>query len=248
MKLIIPALCLLLSVTGSTQSPDTIRVRDNKLKTSRLRTGTHDYVVFLEDSLGNRSRMSIWTRDLQYETIYGEEMIVVRQRWHSDDSMSKRNLVSYSRKKTFEPVFQKAGSKIGIDAFNFYGDKITGADTVPGSRNKKFSIVQQEPAFNWELDLEMLSTLPYAKGKSFVLPFYQPGSQRPAKFYTYAVTGTRIIETWNGSKEDCWVLEVIYNPDTKSRAEFFISRKSYDVLKMREVSGRIVRYKVKMGA
>ena len=52
----------------------------------------------------------------------------------------------------------------------------------------------------------------------------------------------------NGKNEDCWKLEITYDTAANTRAIFYISKQTHDILKMEEWIGKNrKRYKVKLG-
>lgn len=248
MKLTLILFVLTFASASYAQKVDTLRVLDNRLQIDKLREGTHDFITYFEDSTGTKIRASVWSRSIQFTTLNGEPVVLIKQQWHSDDTLNRRSVVSYVKRKNFQPIYHYTSSKrSGVEAYKFLNDKITGVDTVIQSKNKTFNQPLTVPTLNWELDLETFVTLPYAKGKVFALNFYHPGSTVSVpQYYIYTVTGSEELLLLNGKKEDCWKLEINYTPTSK--ATFYISKKTQDVLKMSETLGKgFTRYKVKIG-
>jgi hypothetical protein len=240
---------LLCSIPAFTQEKiDTIHLSDNRLQTKWLRPGKHSYLVFFEDSSGRKSRFSLWERNISFEKINRQDIILINQEWMSNDSMGSRKVISHIDRKSFSPVYHHTWSpRAGIQAYQFTQGIVKGVDSVTASTNKYFSISSSEPTLNWELDLETFSLLPYEEGKTFALNFYHPGSKTIPKFYNYKVTGSEKLTLLNGQLEDCWLLSIVYDEARNSKATFYISKKTQDVLKMVEHIGKNKRYKVKMG-
>ncbi len=136
----------------------------------------------------------------------------------------------------------------GVEAFDFYPDKIVGSDTVTNNTKKGFSLKLGKPTLNWELDIETFGLLPLANNKTFAINFYHPGSKsaEPAA-YQYKVIGEETLKGIDGSTIPCWKIKIDYSrfaPD--SWAVFYIGKKSKEMVKMEEQFGAGVRYKVKL--
>ncbi len=68
---------------------------------------------------------------------------------------------------------------------------------------------------NWHSDLIVFTMLPYKNGRSFLMPFYDPGFGEPAN-EIYSVIGSEILVEHDGEKTDCWILNLDFtsNPAT----------------------------------
>lgn len=249
MKHIILTLLLLgtfmvLSTTSNAQI-DTISLKTNDLITANLKPGKHQYLV----TFGNAKKKkftgsSVWSRDVKYGTLNGEDVIIIEQQWYMSDTTFNRQVYSVSRKKDFSPIFHKTKGKSGIEAFNFNGRKVVGADSVQNNVKLDTNVDADPSTLNWELDLEVFSILPYKKeGQRFIISFYHPGSKTLPKYYEYAVVGSEEIEIAGQKATDCWKLKIDYSPT--SAATFWIAKKTREVLKMQETFGSGFRYKIK---
>ncbi|MBL6449594.1 hypothetical protein JMN32_25005 [Fulvivirga sp. 29W222] len=97
-------------------------------------------------------------------------------------------------------------------------------------------------SFNWEMDMETFSMLPFEKDKTFAVNFYHPGSKSLPEYYLYAVNRSEEIE-FNGKKYDCWVLRIDYTSGN-GHTEFWIDKNTKRTMKMKEVYKDILRIKV----
>lgn len=236
---------LMLISQDSVAQIDTINLKTNDLVVANLKPGKYQYLV----TFGNAKKKkftgsSVWSREVKFETINGQEAIVIEQQWYMSDTTFNRQVYSVSRKKDFSSVFHKTKGKGGIEAFNFTGSKIVGADSVANNVKFDTNVDANYSTLNWELDLEVFSILPYKKeGQRFIISFYHPGGKTPPKYYEYAVVGSEKIEIAGEKPADCWMLKIDYSPT--SSATFWISKKTHEVLKMQETFGSGFRYKIK---
>jgi hypothetical protein len=125
--------------------------------------------------------------------------------------------------------------------FNFSPTAIS-APAGDTADNKGFTISLQQPTFNWELDMETFSMLPFAKGKTFAINFYHPGSTVGPKFYRYTVEGEEKLESMQGKKIDCWKLTCYY--DGANYSTWWIDKHTCTVVKMKERYNGRFRYKL----
>jgi hypothetical protein len=237
---------LLLVVFNSRAQIDTLYAVDRNTIAQTLRETTDQYMVFIQlNSMPKQTMTSLWSRSVRFKTIGGRDVVEIEQKWFASDSASYRYIYSLVDKQTFLPLYHKVRSqRTGIEAFDFYADKIVGSDTVPNNARRGFTMNLKSPALNWELDLETLGLLPLAKGKSYWISFYHPGGREGQKLYEYKVIGDEVLTIGNNTKVACWKLRISYNE--KSWATFFISKKTKEVIKMEESFGAGMRYKVKL--
>ena len=227
---------------------DTIRIHQGDLQMQWLRAGKNEYLVYMEDTAGQKSRLSLWERHVAFDHIDGQDVIRITQTWYADDSLGRRKLTSLVSRTNFAPLYHHTWHPpAGVQAFQFGANSITGVDSVAASTNKTFSLPLTTPTLNWELDLETFATLPLAEGKRFAINFYHPGGRTAPQYYLYTVTGSQALRLMNGQPVDCWKLEIAYDATGQNRGVFYISKQTHDVLKMEEVFGNRKRYKVKLG-
>ncbi len=244
----------MLVVCFSVSAQDTVWVDASKVNTQFLKEGVNRYLVYFKMSKdAARSRPQFWTRTISFENYQGRDAIVVKQEWEDRDSVV-HTVKSVCDKKTFAPLYQESWWKQrGTGVFDFLNktarlndQPLTDADTA---RNRKtawlaFQKASTQYVLNWHLDLEVFPLLPYAKGKTFMIPFYDPGFSAP-KHEAYTVTSSGQLEGYDNQKVDCWLL----THEAKGYKEvFWISKKTHEVLKLENEIGKDrARYKIKLG-
>jgi hypothetical protein len=243
-KIILVAI-MCLSVTHAFAQIDTINIAKNDLTMSQLKEGVHQYLVFFENAKKKKILSYwLWTREVKFSKLNNEPVIEINQKWHSSDTAYYREVYSVSRQRNFSPLFHLVKSPKGREGFMFTDTEVSAADTVKENKIKDLKKTLETPTLNWELDLEIFSTLPFKKeGQRFMINFYHPGGSEP-KYYEYKVIGSEKIAVADSDKIDCWKLQIEYNAD--SWAIFWISKKSKEVLKMQESYKGNYRYKVKL--
>ncbi len=234
---------LMSNIEGFSQI-DTININTHDLQMKHLKEGKNKYLVYIERPDGVVMDMSIWEREIVFSKFKNEQSINIIQNWKNQDTAKTRYIYSINKRENFEPLYHYAKSGTGkIDAFNFASNKIVAADSVTNNSKADFKVDLQTATLNWELDLEVFQTLPFAEGKTFRINFYHPGSKSLPKYYEYKVEGQETLTTVNNKSIDCWLLKIEYAP--KSSATFWINKTTRDVVKMTEVFNQIKRYKVK---
>ncbi len=236
---------LLISQSTAFAQIDTIRVQNGDLNMHQLEEGTSQYLVYLELPNGRLLDASIWERTVIFQDFKGTEALVVTQTWKNQNPEKVKTLYSVNDAENFSPIFHKTQDKETLNAFDFYEDKIVGSDTVEGIANSDFSLDIEEIPLNWELDMEILSTLPYSSGKEFYINFYHPGSETGPKYYKYEVVREETLLSINNMEIDTWVLKIEYS--AQNHAEFWISKDSYQFIQMIESAGPMKRYKKLLG-
>jgi hypothetical protein len=161
-----PALILILSLLllwqVSLAQVDTIRLTTNDLLIKQLQPGLHQYIVYFEITAKKKIiDPMLWNRRINFTEVNGKKVIEITQHWYSADTLMNRSLYSLNERETFAPIFHYTKSTRGIEAFDFEEKKIRGSDTVTNNSKKDFVIAVSVPTLNWELDLEVFSTLPY---------------------------------------------------------------------------------------
>ena len=218
------------------------------LNKSNYKEGARQYLVYFKDKGSDAAKwLSLWTRSTDFVERDGQTLVEIKQVWRSDDPRFQRELYSLNRVEDFSPVFHmtKHGAEDVISAYNFSDVNITGASDVEGNAKADFQIGKQPNTLNWELDMETFALLPLAKGKVFHINFYHPGSSTPPKAYDYKVIGEDVLSDFTGRDIKTWMLKINYS-DTDN-AIFWIDQKNGEMVKMEEVFGEMLRYKVRLG-
>jgi len=226
---------------------DTINFSSNKLKTAQLQLGLKQYLVYLQQPAKKKKlHLSLWTRDVRLKKENQGNHFIITQKWYSVDTAGYRSIYSVNRADNFAPVYHAETIGNQIKAFNWFADRITGADTVTDNKQKDFKLTLNQPCFNWNLDIETLEMLPLAAGKKFVLRLYDAGSGKP-DFILYQVAGEEMLTTLDNRKVDCWKLLLSGDHGQVHYTQtFWISKKDHEfLLEIDEING-MNRYKVKL--
>ena len=236
-------LVLLICNLGISQN-DKINILENDLVMNQLKETQNKYLVYIEGPDGSIMDMAVWERNVSFGYFNNEEVINIEQKWKNQDKAKTRSIFSISKRKNFQPLYHYAASGKGaVEAYDFKETKIIGSDSIATNTKKDFILDLTEPTLNWELDMEIFQTLPFALHKAFDINFYHPGSKTPPSIYTYTVVDEKETTLANGMTTDCWLLKIDY--DEKNNAVFWIDKNTKEVIKMKEVFGQITRYKVK---
>lgn len=244
-RLLLQTLLLAVACAEVSAQADTIRLADNHLVISNLKEGLHQYLVYFENPKKQKiAGHSIWSRQVGFKQHEGGDVIEIVQRWHSSDTAFNRYVYSLSRRQNFQPLYHYTKSARGVEAFNFTTNRIMGADSVEANSKKDLRVDVRVATLNWELDLEVFSTLPIKKeGQRFLINFYHPGGPAP-KYYEYRIIGAEKIRGADDQEIVCWKMKIDYGEG--NWAIFWISKRSKEVLKMQEYFRGNYRYKVRL--
>lgn len=249
-------LCFVLnSFFVNAQKRDTVFITEKNINTNVLQEGTHRYLVYFKMKKdAPRTMTDFWTRKIERTKMNNQSVIIVTQEWEDKDTIM-HTVKSVCDEKTMKPIthefwWKQRGSAV-VDFRNntlqYNGKMMTGADT---SKQYKaiwagFKSAENNYFLNWHLDLEVFPTLPYKKGVTFIVPFYDPGTQSSYQKVAYTVTGSAELTGYNNQKIDCWLL---LHESKGNKELFWISKKTKEVLKLeQEVNGKLYRYKIKLG-
>ena len=175
-----------------------------------LKEGSHRYLRYLRSADGNTA-LDIWQRDIHVD---GRRM-QIRQRWDAvGKAPSVKRLESTFEAGTFRPlshvrITDKGGRKT-VEGFTFSGNRISGMAELKDNAQKKLALESQEPAFNFETDMELIQALPLADGYEAEVVLYHPGGPAAPARYTFRVAGSEAIAGPAGPV-DCWIVTTDYN-------------------------------------
>lgn len=228
---------------------DTILPGNNRLQTQYITTGLKQYLVYFQSSSNSKVlRYSLWMRNTSVVMHNTQKLFAVTQHWYSQDTSAYRYIYSLVNANDFSPVYhaENIGSK--TKAYNWYANHIAGADTVANNQQSNFNLAFDHPVFNWNLDMETYEALPLAAGKTFAISFYDAGLT-PPEYEILKVTGSEVLTTLNGQKEDCWILATGGNRNGMVYSQrYWLSKKNHEMLKEEDHFGSNYRYKIKMPA
>ena len=233
---------------------DTLKIKAKNVNTNVLIEGSHRYLVYFKKGKdAPRIMPAFWTRTIKKVDFKKQKAIQIEQLWEQNDTIIHKT-TSISDAKTMQWLYHKSWwQKKGESVYNYKAKtasindfQLNDKDTVKNRSRSwlAFKNSWNEYALNWHLDLEIFPILPYKKGVTFEIPFYDPGFSPPKNVY-YTVMGSKKLKGYNNKEIDCWLLE----HNTKGNKElFWISKKTKEVLKLeQEISeGKFYRYKVKL--
>lgn len=251
---ILLGIILFFAGNAAAQANDTIIITPKDVNTKVLREGEHRYLVYFRmTAAAPRSNTNFWTRKIERSTTNGRPTITIRQQWEDKDSIM-HTTVSVCDAVTMQPVthqsWWKGRGTADVDfekrSLQMNGQEVTAADTAKKNIASLAAFKSTEGQFNlnWHLDLEVFPTMPFKKGRVFMIPFYDPGTPLALNRVAYKVIGSETIIGYDQQKIDCWIM----THETKGNKEkFYISKKTKEVLKLeQEINGKLWRYKIKL--
>lgn len=240
---------LMLVFQAHAQVVDTIKLNSKRLQTDFGKPGLRQYLVYTQIP-GNKKQLnlSLWLRETKQATYNGEPVFITSQHWYSADTTRYRTVYSVNRLADFGPVYHQETIGGIIKAYNWSDKRVKGADTVANNMDKAFDFEQQQPSFNWNLDIETFEQLPLSAGKIFAINFYDAG-KNPPRYVVYRVSGEETISLLDGQKVLCWKLVTTRpSPNGVSSQTFWISKKNHELLKEEDDLNGTFRYKIKLPA
>ena len=116
-----------------------------------------------------------------------------------------------------------------------------GDAAVTDNRLAALDVATPTGTFNFETDIEMMTTLPWREGYAARIPFYHPGGGAP-QAYGISVTGSEPV-AFGGRRVECWVVTLDYGRGATGR--FWVAKDSQAVLKVEQrTPGQPTLYKV----
>ena len=254
--------CLAVQVS---QGADTVRINKAQINSKFLREGTHRYLVYFRVGKdAPRTQTQFWTRTIRRTNLNGKPAIEIDQAWEDKDSIM-HVVHSVSDANTMQPLYHRTWWKVqtarppAVKTVNetvvdfvaktveYNGKRLSSTDS-----SKQLKIIWEgyqsstdKFFLNWHNDLETFPLLPFKKGVTFIVPFYDPGTASNFQEVAYSVTGSAALEGYNNQQIDCWLL---VHESKGNREVFWVSKKTREVLKLeQEVNGRMYRYKLKLG-
>lgn len=247
---------LLATLNVQSQKSDTVLITPSNIKTKVLKDGTHRYLVYFKMAKdAPRTQTQFWTRTIERTTQNEKPVIIVTQQWEDKDSIM-HTVKSVCDEKTMKPIThefwwkQRFGSalvNIENKTLQYNGSLLSDADTAKQRKGvwSAFKSTGDNYFLNWHLDMEVFPTLPYKKGVTFIIPFYDPGTSAPFEKVAYTVTGSAQLIGYDNQKIDCWLL---VHEGKGNKEIFWISKTTKEVLKLeQEINGKFYRYKIKLG-
>jgi hypothetical protein len=230
--LLVIAQLLLYNVASYSQEID-VNTENNVLNIEQLKTGKRSYLVYFQDSLeGPKHNFSIWDRKL----FLNNDTYTLDWRINSFDKSNKTETTIVLRSQNFQPLEQHTKvnmrspqEKVGLKHFIYENNKMQSDADSLYHNDKPIVISDLKNTFNWEVDLETLSMLPYKLEAKFSIAFYHPGSSLPPQNWLYEVIGSEIV-SFDNKGIDCWKLKIDYG-STNGSTTFWVDKKSFIVIK-----------------
>jgi hypothetical protein len=206
----------LLALSAGGVHAETLRLEVGKplARFDFLRPGTHRYLRYTVAPDERRSVIDIWTRALSFENHEGHRRLHIVQRW--DEVADKAVLIqdSWFDPKTFKPQTHirhlERDGKTTLGGYRFTDARVVGMTDLVDNGRKDFVMPLSEPSFNFEYDMEFLQTLPLAAGRTFNIPFYDAGVDKPGR-YDFVVARSAVIAAADGRPANCWLVTADYN-------------------------------------
>lgn len=212
----------------------------------RLKPGARTYLRSMERD-GAHVAVDIWRREVRFEDVDGVRRLRIVQRWDGTGqtpSLAERDSVFETG--TFRPFTHvrtttRDGARV-VEGFRFAPDAITGLPDLADNAQAAFSVASSEAMYNFETDMEMLQTLPWALGYAVSIPFYHPGGGVPAR-YVWRAASEDVLIGPDGAGVPCWVVETDYNSNGASIARFWLARTTQQLIKMESpgANGAMIR-------
>jgi hypothetical protein len=214
---------------------DTLRLKVGEplARFDRLQSGAHRYLRYTIAPDGTRKAIDIWQRAVSFAPPAPGRPISLHivQRW--DEVEDKVVLIqdSWFDSKTFKPQTHirhlERDGKTTLGGYRFTDTQVVGMADLADNSRKDFVMPLPEPSYNFEYDMEFLQTLPLTAGRTFNIPFYDAGVDKPGR-YNFVVAGSAVIAGPDGKPVDCWLVTADYN--TGKIASRFWFAKSTQVL------------------
>lgn len=213
-RLVAAGLLLALSAGGVRAEALRLQVGKSLARFELLLPGAHRYLRYTAAADGRRSAIDVWTRTLSFENHEGHRQLHIIQRW--DEVADKAVLIqdSWFDPRTFKPQTHirrlERDGKTTLSGYRFTDARVVGMPELADNGRRDFVMPLPEPSFNFEYDMELLQTLPLAAGRTFNIPFYDAGVDKPGR-YDFVVVGSALIAGPDGRPINCWLVTADYN-------------------------------------
>ncbi|PXA96596.1 hypothetical protein DMC47_17320 [Nostoc sp. 3335mG] len=219
--------------------PVKLSVGDPLPRFSLLKPGTRTYLRSqLRD--GAHVATDVWQREVRFERIDGVERLRIVQRW--DGTGREPSLVTRSSLfdiGSFRPDthvrITKAQGKTLVEGFRFTPAALVGLADLPANAHAALKIDFAEPMFNFEADIELLQTLPLARGYAVSIPFFHPVGGQPAR-YVWRVASEETLASPDGRGIPCWVIETDYKRPDQKPARFWLAKGTQQLVKNESIA------------
>lgn len=214
--------------------PHRLNVGDRLARFDLLKPGRRSYLRS-QSKGGAHVATDIWQREVRFERVDGVQRLRVVQRWDGtgkEPSLVERD--SLFEIGTFRPMTHvrttRVGGKTVVEGFEFGAKALTGIRDLADNSQAAINVPFAEPMYNFETDMEMLQTLPLARGYAVSIPFFHPVGGAPAR-YLWRVAAEEALPGPDGRGIDCWVVETDYNRPQSPPARFWLAKRTQQLVR-----------------
>jgi hypothetical protein len=211
----------------------------------RLRPGTSRYLRYAVRG-DRRTIVDLWSRTIAFDPdpVTGERRLHITQIWEGI-GQSERRLDSWFENETFRPLSHRTrfidATTTAVAGVLFTPGHVRGDAAVTDNRLAALDVATPTGTFNFETDIEMMTTLPWREGYAARIPFYHPGGGAP-QANGISVAGSEPV-AFGGRRVECWVVTLDYGRGATGR--FWVAKDSQAVLKVEQrTPGQPTLYKV----
>lgn len=228
-----PASAVYANDPPATAAPRPIAVGEPLPRFDRLVPGTSRYLRYTVRG-EKRSVIDIWSRTISFEPdATGRPRLHITQIWEGL-GQSERKLDSWFEMDSFRPISHRTSfvdaATTAIAGVQFTAGHVRGDPAVADNRLASIDIATPNGTFNFETDIELMTTLPWHEGYSAGIPFYHPGGAAPQN-YALSLTGSDTV-IFAGRPVECWVATLDYGRGAAAR--FWIAKDSQTVIKVEQ--------------
>ncbi len=238
-------LLLLIIPTAGFSQIDTVDILNKRANPQKVSPVKRTYIVYLQDSVdGPKYNLEIWDREFHF---LSEEQ-QYQLRW-TRSSAQKGKYSSYliTTTKDLKPKYESIEKHENVDVketiknirFRYQNDSLISSNSTSGGETSVY-LNGLTNAFNWEMDLEILSALNWQANKKVVIAFYHPGSKTPPAYYHYTLVGDENL-SFAGCSIDCWIIEHRLNENQVTR--FWLSKADGNILLVKDEFYGMIRFK-----
>ncbi|MCX2745333.1 hypothetical protein OO013_15755 [Mangrovivirga sp. M17] len=227
------------TISAFSQNADSIKVGQPFKDFDELHYEPYDFEVYMVRD-GKKTPSMPMKSTTKKVIINGKEYVEISHAF-SLPSM-QGGFTALVEAETFKPVIQIRNSRKGKEAYRFLDNQVIGLDSAKQNTAADYKTDLNEPMFNFELDLETYSILPFEDGKELYIPFFHAGGQANPGWYKYTVTSAKIDVEGLGSV-DAWVLFTDYKGTQPTK--FWYTKKGREFVKMEGTYQGMKIYKVR---
>ncbi len=229
-----PAIAPAIANAATSAAPHRLNVGDRLARFDLLRPGRRTYLRS-QSKGGRHVATDIWQREVRFERIDGIDRLRIIQHWDGtgkDPSLVERD--SLFELGSFRPLTHvrttRANGKTVVEGFVFGPTALTGMRDLPDNSQAEVNVPFPEPMYNFETDMEMLQTLPFARGYAVSIPFFHPVGGAPAR-YLWRVAAEEALPGPDGRGIECWVVETDYNRPQGLPARFWLAKGNQQLIR-----------------